>query len=48
MKDVPPPLLNVVKAATVDLLKLDGHFRDEVKHGGNVTVVISADDARLL
>jgi len=29
MKDVPPPLLNVVQGAAVNLLKLDGKFSEK-------------------
>ena len=48
MKDVPPPLLNAVQSAAVNLLKLDGKFADQVKHTAAVNVIISGDDAKLL
>ena len=48
MKDVPPPLLNVVQGAEVNLLKLDGKFSEKHEHKAMVTVVIEGDDAGLL
>jgi hypothetical protein len=34
LSDVPPALINVVRAACVDILKMDGRFRDKAEVTG--------------
>jgi len=48
MRGVPTNLLSVVRAATVDLLKLDGMFTEKVEHSGavDVTTINEADTVR--
>lgn len=38
LKDAAPALLNVKRAALVDVLKLDGKFTDKVEHSGTIAI----------